>query len=159
MVQGNHQVRVRTGDLAQVYQTTLEPPDRQKSVNGLDFPDPYAQVAQSPYATDVWAVVRTGRDPGGLQTLPTNEIRWTLVGTRGAHSYCHLDARGEATYVLVACGEKLWLLIRPRNPADISSTQSFKDIDIMNLDPEKWIFELVYLRRGDKLYVLRSFDL
>ncbi|TEB24920.1 hypothetical protein FA13DRAFT_1796778 [Coprinellus micaceus] len=73
----NHQCRVTLRSLSDVHASTQLPPDQQKSLNALDFPDPYAKVAKT-------------------------------------------------------------------------SIFSGKEFDIMNLDPKKFRFELLYLKRGDK---------
>ncbi|TEB03968.1 hypothetical protein FA13DRAFT_1807828 [Coprinellus micaceus] len=127
----NHQCRVTLRSLSDVHASTQLPPDQQKSLNALDFPDPYAKVAKTSYASDVLGVFRTREAPILISTA-------ILVG------------RPHMFYL--ACGEKCWIIAVPKDPSDLSTTRIFsgKEFDIMNLDPKKFRFELLYLKRGDK---------
>ncbi|KAJ3534560.1 hypothetical protein NMY22_g6870 [Coprinellus aureogranulatus] len=149
----NHQSRVRTGTLFDMFASTQLSPEKQKSLNSLDFPDPCAKVSATPYATDVRAAFRTYRDPGCPANMPTSDIRWMVVGTKGAHSYFHQDPRGEGSYLFVACGEKIMIIATPKDPSDFASTRAFSsdEFNVRELDLEKYDIEVVLLRPGDKL--------
>ncbi|KAJ2930855.1 hypothetical protein H1R20_g6240, partial [Candolleomyces eurysporus] len=150
--QGDFSVRVRRGTPKDLLNCSAAPSEMKKSLNALSFPNPLAGIHPSAYATDVRAFFRTGKDEHCVRTLPTEDIRFGLAATEGAHHYWHIDSRGEGTFVRVATGKKIWTLAAPIDPSDVSSTTIWSvDLDVRMLDWSKWRAEMILLNAGDTL--------
>ncbi|RXW11363.1 hypothetical protein EST38_g14492, partial [Candolleomyces aberdarensis] len=149
---GDFSVRVRRGTPKDLLNCSGAPSGMKKSLNALSFPNPLAGIHPSAYATDVRAFFRTGKDKHCVRTLPTEDIRFGLAATEGAHHYWHIDSRGEGTFVRVATGKKIWTLAAPIDPSDVSSTAIWSvDLDVRWLDWSKWRAEMILLNAGDTL--------
>ncbi|KAJ2923036.1 hypothetical protein H1R20_g14057, partial [Candolleomyces eurysporus] len=150
--QGDFSVRVRRGTPKDLLDCSAAPSEMKKSLNALSFPNPLAGIHPSAYATDVRAFFRTGKDEHCVRTLPTEDIRFGLAATEGAHHYWHIDSRGEGTFVRVATGKKIWALAAPVDPSDVSSTTIWSvDLDVRRLNWSKWRAEMILLNAGDTL--------
>lgn len=151
---GDYTSRIRNGCLRDIWTSSQAPAGFRKSLNGLSLKNPHAAIELSPYASDVRAVHRTRHDIGCIAALDTGEVRWGLVATTGAHSYWHPD-NGEATYVRVAVGQKVWYIAKPKSVDLITSTHYWSDPerDITNLDLSLYDVEVIVLEAGDTLYV------
>ncbi|TEB21649.1 hypothetical protein FA13DRAFT_1799618 [Coprinellus micaceus] len=134
------------------------PPSQRKSLNALDFPNPHAEVSQSTYASDIRGVIQA--EPEGhcieFHRLPGEDIRFWLAATAGAHSYWHIDCRGEATWVHVATGQKIWFIAEPLDPRDLSSNfiwSSASSFDVRNLDLTSWAVQATLLTPGTRIFM------
>lgn len=124
-----------------------------RPLNGISFPNPYAAVLEAPEASDFRAIRRTATDPGCVTSIETEEIRFGLAATPNAFHYPHIDPRGNGTWIRVACGYKLWYLLKFRGKdgdmaMDFWSEESF---DIRNIDLTLFRVEVLALRAQDKL--------
>ena len=154
-VNGNYQSRVCVGTLRDVYQAAASPIGERKSLNALYMPDAHAPVRESPFATDVHAVKRsTSNDKHSIRKMPTEDIRFNLAATEGAHHYYHIDSRGDGTWIDVVSGSKIWFIAAPKDRRKMSSTSLWtaNDQDVTALKPlEDWDFEAVLLTPGSRL--------
>ncbi|KAJ2923801.1 hypothetical protein H1R20_g13292, partial [Candolleomyces eurysporus] len=154
--QGDFLVRVQRGTPKDLLDCSAAPSEMKKSLNALSFPNPLTGIHPSAYATDIWAFFRTGKDKHCVRTLPTEDIRFGLAATEGAHHYWHIDSRGEGTFVRVATGKKIWALAAPVDPSDVSSTTIWSvDLDVQRLNWSKWSAEMILLNAGDTPRAIR----
>lgn len=146
-------VRRRMGDLQALYDSSKAPQQLKKGLNALNLPTPNVAVDRSPYASDVRAVQVTKDQPGCDKEVVTSHVRFGMVATAGAISPWHFDPHGQGTYVRLACGMKLWAIASVKDPKDAASTKLWSDpeLDIRNLDLNKYRVEMVLLRAGDTL--------
>ncbi|RXW11431.1 hypothetical protein EST38_g14424 [Candolleomyces aberdarensis] len=154
VLEGNFQCRVFAGTLRDLYKTSIEPPNKKKSLNALFLPNAHALVEETPYATDVHAVHRiAGHDKHCIRQMLTAEIRFSLAATQGAHHYYHIDSRGDGTFIDVVKGEKLWVIAEPKVRKKETSTRQWtkENLDLTCLDPSQWNVEAVLLTEGTRL--------
>lgn len=153
MVDGDYQLRVRSGTLHDIWLASVAPPSMKKSLNGLNFPNLIAGITESKYATDVRAFLRTCHDARCSKAMPIGDISFGLAATRGAHHYFHIDNRGEGTWLEVATGEKIWIFAEFLDPSGVSSTEFWTnpDLDVSKLDYSKLHMEAILLRAGDRM--------
>ena len=146
--------RNRRGCLYDMYACATGPSDEQQPLNGLSFPQRHEGLSASPHlASDTRALQRTYSQRGCFKTFPMADIRFGLAATRRAHSYWHIDQRGEATYVRVIAGLKAWLIATPKDPtggANITFWSNLK-IEISRLDLSEFDIEIFLLGPGDML--------
>ena len=98
----------------------------------------------------------------GTSPYPTGHMRWGLAGTVHAVSMLNVDSDGFATFVLVVCGKKLWVVYRPDPSLPLCSTDVFLSPDKFQLDriPLNSAFGLegLVLRPGDFLYFVYGLE-
>lgn len=145
--------RLCLATLRDVFNASRHGSGPQKPLNGISFPNPYAAVVETPEASDFRAVRRTGHCVGCTDRIPNHLIRFSLAGTEGAFHYIHLDPRGNATWIRVACGLKWWFVIRMRDGRQQGSTTfwTVQDLDIRKINLDECIVEVMVLRPKDKL--------
>ncbi|RXW12837.1 hypothetical protein EST38_g13015 [Candolleomyces aberdarensis] len=154
VLDGEFQRRVFTGTLRALHQTSTAPRNKRKSLNALYLPNPHALLEESPYATDGYAVRRIAvQDKHCIRKLPTEDIRWSLAATKGAHHYFHIDSRGDGTFNDVVKGQKLWVLAQPKLKKRQTSTKLWtkENLDVTSLDLSQWDVEAVLLTEGSRL--------
>ena len=86
--------------------------------------------------------------------MPTEDIRFNLAATEGAHHYYHMDSRGDGTWIDVVSGVKIWFVAAPKDRRKLSSTRLWtgENQDVTALTPlEDWDFEAVLLTPGSRL--------
>lgn len=85
--------------------------------------------------------------------MPTEDIRWWLCATEGAHHYFHMDSRGDCTIIEVLTGEKIWVFARLKDRKRQTSTTLWTQefLDVTSLDPSDWDIEAVLLTPGTQL--------
>ena len=146
--------RVRLGSLHDVYQSSIAPENRRKSLNALYFPQHNGQIdCKDPISSDSRAWFKTNSDPHCSKQLPTGDMRWHIVGTTGASHFFHVDPRGDGTFVLVRVGLKAWVLAVPIDESVMLSADLWTKLekDITKRDFTKWKIEIILLRPGDLL--------
>ncbi|RXW15232.1 hypothetical protein EST38_g10618 [Candolleomyces aberdarensis] len=154
VLDGRFQRRVFTGTLRDVYQTSIAPRHKKKSLNALYLPNPHALVEESPYATDVHAIHRIAlQDKHCIRKMPTEDVRWCLAATEGAHHYFHMDSRGDGTFIDLVKGRKVWVIVQPKAGKKRTSTKLWtkENLDVTSLDPSEWDIEAVLLTEGTRL--------
>ncbi|KAJ2932051.1 hypothetical protein H1R20_g5050, partial [Candolleomyces eurysporus] len=137
VLEGNFQCRVFTGTLRDLYKTSIELPNKKKSLNALFLPNAHALVEESPYATD----------------MSTADIWFSLAATKGAHHYYHIDSQGDGMFIDVVKGEKLWVIAEPKVRKKETSTRQWtkENMDLTCLNPSEWNIEAVLLTEGTRL--------
>lgn len=127
-----------------------------KILNGLDFPLwSESPKGQEGFAVDVAAFgyVR-GKPHFGNLPYPTGDMRWGLAGTANTITFVHIDCDGFATYIRVACGKKVWAILREDPQFPLSSIDTFlhKNFRLDDFpDGANYGFEAIVLRPGDIL--------
>ncbi|RXW19485.1 hypothetical protein EST38_g6372 [Candolleomyces aberdarensis] len=150
---GRFQRRVVTGTLRDLYNTSIAPQGKKKSLNALYLPNPHALVEESPYSTDIHAIYRiAGHDKHCPRQMPTPDARWSLAATEGAHHYYHIDSRGDGTFIDVVQGQKIWVVAEPKEKMKETSVKLWteENLDVTFLDPSQWNVEAVLLTEGTR---------
>lgn len=146
--------RNHRGCLYDMYTCATGPVSQQRPLNGLSFPQHHQGLAVHPnFATDARALQRTYSQRGCFKTFPIADIRFGLAATRRAHTYWHIDQRGEATYVRVIAGLKAWLIATPKNPAGGASIEFWSNpkLNVSNVDLSEFDIEIFLMGPGDML--------
>lgn len=143
------------GKLHQLFESATAEPERRKCLNGLHFPDPLAGLDVGVHASDTLALRRTRDELGCPRTFDSTDVAFRLVATEGAFHLPHIDNCGDATWVHVITGEKVWFFLEPKNPSDRSSTALWTShtLDMSNLDLSIWHVRVVLLTPGTKMCV------
>jgi hypothetical protein len=142
-----------------------EEADTNKILNGLDFPIPWdASGDRRGFATDVaaWDVTRGLHIFDAATNYPTADVCWGLAGHKDTMTWQHQDPDGLSTYINVGVGGKAWGILRERPGVKISSTDFFLDEGFHLtevVEESQYDFEIMHLRRGDRLYVVFPFNI
>jgi hypothetical protein len=130
-----------------------------KIINGLDFPMTSAPHPPTAVASDLAAFIATidlpfcGRDIG----FPVMSSRWGLAAVTGACHLWHTDCNGFGTYIDTQAGFKWWVMARPKQPSDFSSTSLFTEqVTLDGPNGNVWILEAVLLTPGSRLSVFHN---
>lgn len=85
--------------------------------------------------------------------MPTEDVRWCLAATEGAHHYFHMDSRGDGTFIDLVKGEKVWVIVQPKVGKKRTSVKLWtkENLDVTSLDPSEWDVEAVLLTEGTRL--------
>lgn len=153
---GEYGAWVRVGKLRQLFESTVAEPEKRKCLNGLHFPDPLAGLEGGLHASDVLALRRTRDELGCPRTFDSSDVAFRLVATQGAFHMPHVDNCGDATWVYVVTGEKVWFFLEPRNTFDLSANDLWTShsLDMSSLDLSKWHVRAVLLTAGTKMCAL-----
>jgi hypothetical protein len=137
--------------------------DNGKSLNGLDFPNPFDFLPSIPFASQriAW------REVQGIQfcrdSPPTTSICWGLCATAGAYHRSHIDCDGFGTFIVPESGTKIWLIAVPKNQAGAALDQQLfedfaginlfiEDYDLDEANTHLWNWVAVVLKPGMTLW-------
>ena len=152
-----HIPKTIVGTLQEVLDNSNMPNGR--ILNALDLSLCQESTAPAVYSTDTHAWHLTRGRPGfpPNEEFPTINTRWALVGSANTMTFLHVDSDGFNTYGLVISGGKLWIFYREHSDLPLSSRQVFLDdgfhLDRFKKEEAKYGLEVVYLKKGDLLYV------
>lgn len=130
-----------------------------KILNALDLPMFDVDTSVAEHTTDLhaWSVMRGMHHVHAKEQYPAEDMRWALVGLKNTMTYVHVDCDGLGTDNHILCGGKVWGFLYDYPECPVPSVNFFlnNDFRLDEVTPDaSYKFEAVYLKPGDRLYVL-----